>query len=877
MFSLPRFLSLVSLLFAPVFAQRGDRAGEVQAPPPAHLKIPPAPILTAEQALKTFAVAKGFRIELVAGDPLVGDPIAMQFGPDGRLWVLEMRGYMQDVDGKGEDQPVGTIAVLADTDGDGRMDKRTVFAKGLVMPRAISLVGDGLLVAEPPRLWFMRDTDGDGVADDKKEIAADYGNTTNPEHNANGLLWALDNWIYSANHTTRFRYEGAGKFTREPTVTRGQWGITQDDTGRLYYNSNSDPLRFDAVPSAYLRRNPNVTATGTNIQLAPARLPLFPSRVTPGVNRGYQNLDKDGKLTSVTATCGPVIYRGALFPAEFRGDAFIAEPSANLIKRIRLTEKDGVLTGTNAYEGTEFLTSTDERFRPVNLFNGPDGALYVVDLYRGILQHKTYVTSFLRKQIEERGLADGIGLGRIWRIVPDNAPKAKFDAGLARATAAQLVEKLSDANGWVRDTAQRLLVEQRDPAAAPLLAGVARTARDPLARLHALWTLDGLGALDKPTVLRGLADKDARVVAAAVRLSEKFLKPSVDAEVFAKLTALATRPEPAVRLQLAFSLGEAKTPAADAALRALLLPAGSQPYLVDAVLSGLARREADFIEAIAREAKDGGPGVTQAVIAATGALVKANDAPRLARALALAADAAAPAWVRTAVLDGVERSFPRLFDGKAIPLNLTAEPKPLVALAQAGGTPESARAEKLLASLRWPGKPGMAAAAAVVLTPAEQKLFDQGKVQYATLCAACHQPEGQGLAGLAPPLVFSRWVLGDERVLASIILCGKAQDNLVMPTLRAALDDEAVASVLTYIRNTWEHTAGAVTPATVARMRTATASREQPWTDEDLAEFVRTLGGPRGARGAGGGGGRGPGGPRGGRGPGEPGETKKGN
>ena len=847
-----RFATHAILFVSPLalLAQRGDKAGEVQAPPPAHIKIPPAPILSAEQALKTFTVAKGFHVELVATDPLVGDPIAMQFGPDGRLWVLEMRGYMQDVDGKGEDQPVGSIAVLADTDGDGRLDKRTVFAAGLVMPRAMSLVGDGLLVAEPPRLWFMRDTDGDGVADQKTEIAADYGNTTNPEHNANGLAWMLDNWIYSANHTSRFRYEGAGKFSREPTITRGQWGISQDDTGRLYYNSNSDPLRFDAVPSAYLRRNPNFPATGTNVQLAPARLPIFPGRVTPGVNRGYNTLDAEGKLKSVTAACAPVIYRGALFPAEFLGDAFIAEPSANLIKRIRLTERDGAVAGTNAYEGAEFLASTDERFRPVNLFNGPDGALYVVDLYRGILQHKTYVTTFLRRQIEERKLADGIGLGRIWRIVPVGAPKAVFKSGLATATTAQLVEKLGDANGWTRDTAQRLLVEKRDPAAAAALRNFAVSSKNALGRQHALWALDGVAALDKPAVLAALADPDARVVAAAIRLSEKFLKPAVDAEILARLAPLAARSEPALRLQLAFSLGEAKTPAADAALRALLVASGSQPYLVDAVVSGLARREADFIEAIAREAKSGGPAVTNAVIAAAGAAFKGNDAARLGRVLAVAADPAAPAWVRTAVLDGIERSFSRLFDGKIVPANLTAEPKPLVALAAKGGEPEAARAEKILASLRWPGKPGMAAVAVVKFTPAEQKQFDQGKVQYAALCAACHQPEGQGLAGLAPPLVFSRWVLGDERVLASIILCGKSQDNLVMPTLRAALDDEAIANVLTYVRNTWEHTAGAVSPATVARMRTTTAARDQPWTDEDLAEFSRTLGGPGGRRGA---------------------------
>ncbi len=845
-----RSASPIVLLTVPLLAQRGDRGGEVQAPPPAHIKIPPAPVLTPAEALKTFKLAPGFRIEAVATDPLVGDPIAMQFGPDGRLWVLEMRGYMNDADAKGEDQPLGVVSVLADTDGDGVMDKRTVFATGFVMPRAISLVGDGLLVGEPPHLWFLRDTNGDGVADEKTEIASDYGNTTNPEHNANGLVWMMDNWIYSANHTVRFRYDGAGKFTRDATITRGQWGIAQDDVGRLYYNSNSDPLRVDALPSGYLRRNPNFTATGTNVQLVPARLPIYPGRVTPGVNRGYNTLDAEGKLSAVTAACGPMIYRGALFPGEFRGDAFIAEPSANLIKRIKLGDKDGAVTGANAYTGTEFLTSTDERFRPVNLFNGPDGALYVVDMYRGILQHRLYVTSFLRKQIEERGLADGIGLGRIWRIVPEGAPKANFKSGLAGAPTAALVSKLDDANGWVRDTAQRLLVEKRDPAAAPALRALAAAAKNPLGRQHALWTLDGLGALDQPTLLAALADQDARVCAAAIRLAEKFLRPTPDEKIFARLVALAARPDPAVRLQLALSLGEVKTPAADAALRALLIAAGSQPYLVDAVVSGLARREADFIEAIAREAKAGGPAVTSAVVGASGALMKGADAARLNRALALAADPAAPGWARNAVLDGIDRGMPRLFDGKIVPTSLTAEPKPLVELAKKGGTPEAERAEKLLGSLRWPGKPGMAAAAAVKLAPAEQKQFDQGKVQFATLCAACHQPEGQGLAGLAPSLVFSRWVLGDERVLASIVLCGKAQDNLVMPTLRATLDDDAIANVLTYIRHSWGHNAGAVTPATVARMRTMTATREQPWSEEDLADFSRQFAGGR--RGGGG-------------------------
>jgi len=188
---MPRLLRLLSTLigtFTTLWAQSGDKRGEDQKPLPAHIQVPPAPVRSPAAEAASFTLAPGFRAELVAAEPLLGDPIALQFGPDGRAWVLEMRGYMPNIDGTGEREPVGMVAVLTDTDGDGRYDQRTVFADKLIMPRAIALVGDGLLVGEPPHLWFLRDTNGDGVADEKTEIASDYGEITNPEHNANGLL-----------------------------------------------------------------------------------------------------------------------------------------------------------------------------------------------------------------------------------------------------------------------------------------------------------------------------------------------------------------------------------------------------------------------------------------------------------------------------------------------------------------------------------------------------------------------------------------------------------------------------------------------------------------------------------------------------------------
>jgi glucose/arabinose dehydrogenase/mono/diheme cytochrome c family protein len=828
------------VMICPLLAQNGDKAGEIQQAVPSHLTIPPAPILTAEQEMKTFKIAPGFHVELVASDPLVHNPVAMTFGPDGRIWVVEMSGFMPNPDGVGEDAKVGSVVVLADTDGDGRMDKRTVFLDGLVMPRALALVADGVLVGEPPHLWFCRDTNGDGISDEKTEIAADYGVTTNPEHTANGLYHALDNWIYSANHTTRFRYEGKGRFTREPTAPRGQWGITQDDTGRLFYNDNSYPLRGDLVPTEYFKRNPYLTSPqGANVGIGPADLRIWPGRVTPGVNRGYKTLDAEGKITAVTAACGPIIYRDALFPAGFRGNAFVCEPSANLVKRMLLVEKDGTLDGLNAYEGTEFLTSTDERFRPVNLSNGPDGALYLVDMYHGILQHRIYMTTYLRKQVEERDLAAGNGMGRIYRIVPDHTPviKARFD--LARETSGELVRHLLAANSWWRDTAQRLLVERGDVSAVPPLRTLARNENSPaLARLHALWTLDGLHQLDRDTVLAALACTDVRVTTAAIRLAEKWLADPKDTEMFQKVLGATAGDSPRLILQKAFSLGAADSPAALAALANLAGEHGRQPYVADAIVSGLAGREDGFIRATF--AIPHAENAARAVTLAASSLLKSQDAKRTGEMFALLAPGtAAPAWAPTALLAGVERFLPKTPEGKPVPGTLSAEPAALIKLAAQTDSAAGRKAAKLVGLLKWPGKPGMeneTAAIAARLTPDQKALFAKGGKQFAAICAACHQPHGEGLSGLAPQLLYSRYVLGADRALIRIVLNGKENEGRAMPPLRS-LDDEAIAGVLTYIRQSWGHNAPPVSPVTVAEVRSETAGREEPWTDEELQKF----------------------------------------
>jgi len=847
--SLMRFSCLLALglvsLSSCLYGQSGDKAGEVQNQPSAHLVIPPAPALSVEQALKSFTLAPGFKIEAVASEPLVREPVVSLIAEDGSIWVVEMRSFMPNVDGTGENEPTGTIAKLEDSDRDGKMDKRMEFAGGFVLPRALLLVGDGVLVGEPPHLWFLRDTNGDGKADEKTEVANDYGDTSNPEHTANSLTWGLDNWIYSANFTSRFRYK-QGKWTREKTPFRGQWGLTQDDIGRLYFNNNSVPIQADAFPGEYLARNPQMPASqGLNRRLAdPDFLKLFPGRVTTGINRGYKTLGEDGMLRSVTAACGPVIYRGALFPAEFNGNAFVCEPSANLIKRIVIDDTDSVLAARNAYEGSEFLTSTDERFRPVNLTNGPDGALYVTDLYRGVLQHRIYVTSYLRKQIESRNLETPIGLGRIYRIVPTDSKPAGRTRYPSQFTTAELVAALDNPNGWWRDTVQRLLVQRHDVGAIPALKAAAVNAALPaLARLHALWTLHGLDGVDAPTLATAFGDSDVRVVATAARLSEPSLAKGDDASL-EKVIAFTLRSESSLRLQAAFSLGASKSPAAEAALFKLARARGDQPYLNEAVVSSVPGREIQLIESLAAHPSTVGERVDASAIVATASatIVNGESADGQTKLFTwLDPRTTTPPWMRPAILAGIEQSIPKSSGNASRGVALAATPNGLLAFSRDSKTSASdaARAKKVLAALQWPGKPEpvVKVPAAIALTAAEKVLFEKGRKNFA-ICAGCHQPDGKGLNGLAPPLVNSQFVLGKSEILARIVLQGKENAPVLMPPL-GALDDATIASILTYVRHSWGHAASAVTPESIAAVRAATKGRDEPWGVAELESLAR--------------------------------------
>ena len=466
--------------------------------------IAETPVIAADAAIAKMHVEDGFVVKLVAAEPLIAAPVALSFDEKGRIWVVEMQDYMPDTVGTGEDTPSGKVVILSDKNGDGIMDDSQVFLDSLILPRAICLVDGGILVAEPPKLWYYEIKNDKPVH--KTLVDSAYTVGGNVEHQPNGLFRALDNWIYNAKSAKRYKKMGTHWLT-ERTHFRGQWGITQDNYGRLYYNTNSDNLLgdyFSPGPGAENEHQRSVAGFEENI-VEDNR--VYPVRPTPGVNRGYMQgvLDDSLRLVDFTAACGPVIYNGNLFDKAYDGNTFVAEPSANLIKRDVLTGQGYITKGKEAYDNKEFIASEDERFRPVNLHIGPDGALYIVDMYRGIIQHKTYLTPYLKNEIKERALTNPLNCGRIYKVIPVNktAINVQFSS-----KPGELVKLLQHPNGWVRSKAQQLLVDAKDKQVVASLKQLLKNTGDPITLTHALWTLEGLSALQQADVLPLLQQND---------------------------------------------------------------------------------------------------------------------------------------------------------------------------------------------------------------------------------------------------------------------------------------------------------------------------------------------------------------------------------
>lgn len=846
---LPAGAVVVSLVWCAVaLAKHPKNAGPED--PPIKFPLPPPEALSAAQEMKTFRIQPGFQIDLAAAEPLVEDPTQITFDEKGRMWVVEFRGYMHTLEGGGEKEPTGRIKILESTKHDGNFDKATVFLDHLVMPRAVLPLRGGALVAEPPELAFYKEQDG--KAAQKTVVTMNYGaRGGQPEHMANGLTYGMDNWIYSADYSERVRWMG-GKWEVAGDRGRGQWGLTQDNYGRLYFDYNEDLLRCDVLPAEYMIRNPFWPGTsGTNVKIMLDET-VWPSHPTPGVNRGYQpNILRDnGTLRACTANCGPCVYRAGLFGPEYQGNVFICEPAGNLVKRVIVGEQEGTLLAQDAYYGDEFLTSTDERFRPVNTCCGPDGALYVVDMYRGVIEHERFLTNYLIKNIEARKLVSPIHRGRIYRITPRGSVARPF---IMPSQPDKLIACLAHPDGWVRDTAQRLLVEKHDIDTVDLLIRMASDGPTPVARLHALWTLNGMNQLEMPVALGALSDADPQVRTAAVRLCERFLDPAGGPRILPRLLSVAADRDPNVRVQLLLTLSAVADPQAQAAAASLIESSdGILPALVrDSAISGLRGRELEFLRMILRrpawESKN--PLRSQILSGLARCIILEHRTAAVAALLELAANQAiAQQWRCAALLHGMTELVPGSLRRKPRLIYLDHEPE---SFAQLLGTRDDAirkLARKLDQTIAWPGKPGVAPPPKVIpLTAAQQAQFERGRVVYSTICAACHQPSGLGQEGLAPPLVDSEWLLGPPQRPIRIVLAGVAgpikvsglQFQLEMPSL-GTLSDDDIADVLTYTRREWEHTASPVDPRMVAQIREQTRDRSGSWTETELLKVKET-------------------------------------
>lgn len=829
-------------------------------------------------SMATFTVPPGYRVELVAAEPLVQDPVLTEFDYDGRLWVVEMPGYMPELNPSNERErrPDGRVVVLSDTDGDGRMDDRRVFLDGLVLPRALKVLADGILLAEPPDLWFVA-FDDQGNAGAKTRVHDAYGRReAGIEHNENSLWWGFDNWLHTSEGTTHVRRRADGSFEVRRTLSRGQWGATHDDDARIYRNTNESVLHVDLVPTPYYARNPNLVRTRGAYEslIGPNRENnrVWPAHETPGVNRGYvwNVLGPNGALANFTAVSAPTIFRGDRLPADVYGNAFVVEPAGNLVSRLVLREEGAGVVARKAYEGAEFLVSTDERFRPVWLSPGPDGTLYVVDMYRGIIQHRDYVTEYLRDQILERDLVQPTGYGRIYRIVHETIAPGPMPR-LSDDSSTELVEHLSHPNGWWRDAAHQLLVQRNDLSVVPALVRLAEGG-DTRARLHALWILDGLDRIDPDVVRQAFAAGDPAIRIAAVRIAERwFATPGHP--IVEHVLALVDDADLAVRRQLAASLGEMPGDARVEAVATVLARDGEDPVAMDAALSGLRGAELAVLERLI-DVQASSPAREAAVTMLAATLVRSADDGAIQRLFELAAEAARPDWQRAAVLAGAEVAWlnarapgtpapppapptagqapcPTCPGGRAgpggasafmqgrsgggsggpAPVRVASEPSALLGLAAASG-PLADRASRILERIEWPGKPG--ATTVAPLTPEEQLRFDAGRTVFANACIACHQADGRGRERVAPTLVGSELVMAPPGIGARILINGKEGPTGLMPPLGQALTDEEIAAVLTYIRRQWGNTGSAVDPASVGGVRGETSGRARPWTHDEI-------------------------------------------
>ena len=530
-------------------------------------KDPPTVPLSPEESMKKIQLPLGFRVELVASEPMVQEPVALCWDGNGRMYVAEMNTYMKDANATGEMVPTSRIKLLEDTDNDGKMDKSTIFIDKLLLPRTVLSIGNQLVitVTNDQNIYSYTDTNNDGKAD-KKEILYknDAIDVRNLEHQNGGFYWNLDNWIYPSRDNLRYKFKN-GKLISETMVDNmiGQWGMTADNYGRLFY-SEAGP----GLPAVQIQQNPFYGSLNFRDQYSAGFTKPWPIIGNLDAQGGPEVLRKeDNTLKEFTSGCGQSIFRGDKLPADMLGDYFIPEPVARVIKRGKVLNKNGKIFIEDAYKEKDWLASADMNFRPINTYTGPDGCFYIVDMYHGIIQESEWTKpdSYVGKMIVKKGLDKNNGRGRIYRVVHDDFKPDCTKPNMLIESTEKLATYLNHPNGWWRDMAQQTIIARNDKSVVPILQKIAlgengNLTEKPseLARIHALWTLEGLESIDKNILIKAFLDESAQVRKTAIWISELYLKNN-DYDMLAHLAKLKNDPIDDVKIQLMLSLRSYKS------------------------------------------------------------------------------------------------------------------------------------------------------------------------------------------------------------------------------------------------------------------------------------------------------------------------------
>lgn len=717
-------------------------------------------------SLEDYKVEEGFELEMVASEPLLTAPVAIDFDTKGRIWVAEMAGFMVNLEGDDEDLPSGSIKILEDLDNDGIMDHAKTFLDSLVMPRALALVYGGLLYAESPNLWFVE------IEDDKpvNRVLVDslYATVGNPEHQPNGLMMNLDNWIYNAK--SNFRYQRKdGVWKKEPTTNRGQWGISHDNFGRLYYNNNSTQLLGDHIlPNRLVRNKYFIPRKGVDETLTKDNR-VYPLHAA-SVNRGYEEgvLNQDSLLVNVTAACGPLVYRGGMFPADYDQNVFVCVPEANLIKRNILSFYGDRVEAKQAWQGKEFLASTDEGFRPVNLSNGPDGNMYVVDMHRGVIQHYAFLSPYLKKISAEKKLDTILDYGRILRVRSKDK-LAREIPDLETLPAPRLLDFLKDSNGWIRDRAQQYLIHKNDKGVLPGLKEMALDNKSPLAQLHALYVLKGLNVLSFDFLQQLAISGGPEATAHALVLMEDYASEKNVPKAKYLFAELLNRNEPMLDLYLSTTLG---------------IWAKYDQEVFFSFIYDLSSKYKDNV--IVQEAILSG---SEGVMSALKLKLEEKDNLKNTDLDVLAG----------ASLERQENNRPNYIYSTQI-----------------------ARADSRT----------------------------NGAILFRQICASCHSSSGEGIHGLAPPLVGSEYISNHLEQLGLIILHGLKgpllingevyDNNHQMPGLKynKSLSDKDISDIISYVTNAFSVNPKGLKPEKIKELRGVSSKDGMEYTEKELFEQI---------------------------------------